>query len=131
MIMKKVKFALVMAMVVSSSMMMSQESVSLEERKFEMKTIVSERNQESNEKSSDKITTVGDVKMFPNPASDLVTLQGVKVDDQISITDNKGKTRLQIKAKAEVEIIPIDFLESGIYLLAINGEKRRLIVQNK
>ena len=92
-----------------------------------MKTIVAENNQNSNEKE----VTISDIKMFPNPASDLVTLQGVKVDDQISITDNKGKTRLQIKAKAEVEIIPIDFLESGIYLLAINGEKRRLIVSNK
>ena len=127
MIMKKVKLGLVMAMVASSSMMMGQQSVSLEENKFEMKTIVAENNKESNEKR----VTISDIKMFPNPASDLVTLQGVKVDDQISITDNKGKTRLQIKAKAEVEIIPIDFLESGIYLLAINGEKRRLIVSNK
>lgn len=127
MIMKKVKLGLLMAMVASSSMMMGQQSVSLEENKFEMKTIVAENNQESN----DKEVVISDIKMFPNPASDLVTLQGVKVDDQISITDNKGKTRLQIKAKAEVEIIPIDFLESGIYLLAINGEKRRLIVENK
>ncbi len=127
MIMKKVKLGLVMAMVASSSMMMGQQSVSLEENKFDMKTIVAENNQNSNEKE----VTISDIKMFPNPASDLVTLQGVKVDDQISITDNKGKTRLQIKAKAEVEIIPIDFLESGIYLLAINGEKRRLIVSNK
>ena len=127
MIMKKVKLGLVMAMVASSSMMMGQQSVSLEENKFEMKTIVAENNKESNE----KVVTISDIKLFPNPASDLVTLQGVKVDDQISITDNKGKTRLQIKAKAEVEIIPIDFLESGIYLLAINGEKRRLIVENK
>lgn len=125
--MKKVKLGLVMAMVASSSMMMGQQSVSLEENKFDMKTIVAENNQNSNEKE----VTISDIKMFPNPASDLVTLQGVKVDDQISITDNKGKTRLQIKAKAEVEIIPIDFLESGIYLLAINGEKRRLIVSNK
>ncbi|MVO10449.1 T9SS type A sorting domain-containing protein [Flavobacterium sp. TP390] len=127
MIMKKVKLGLVMAMVASSSMMMGQQSVSLEKNKFEMKTIVAKNNQESN----DKGLVISDIKMFPNPASDLVTLQGVKVDDQISITDNKGKTRLQIKAKAEVEIIPIDFLESGIYLLAINGEKRRLIVENK
>ena len=127
MIMKKVKLGLVMAMVASSSMMMGQQSVSLEENKFDMKTIVAENNQNSNEKE----VTISDIKMFPNPASDLVTLQGVKVDDQISITDNKGKIRLQIKAKAEVEIIPIDFLELGIYLLAINGEKRRLIVSNK
>ncbi|MBF02875.1 MAG: hypothetical protein CMP76_06225 [Flavobacterium sp.] len=129
--MKKVKLGLLMAMVASSSMMMGQQSVSLEENKFEMKTIVAEKNQNSNESTSDKVLITSDIKMFPNPASDLVTLQGVKVDDQISITDNKGKTRLQIKAKAEVEIIPIDFLESGIYLLAINGEKRRLIVENK
>ena len=127
MIMKKVKLGLVMAMVASSSMMMGQQSVSLEENKFDMKTMVAENNQNSNEKE----VTISDIKMFPNPASDLVTLQGVKVDDQISITDNKGKIRLQIKAKAEVEIIPIDFLELGIYLLAINGEKRRLIVSNK
>ena len=92
-----------------------------------MKTIVAENNKESNE----KLVIISDIKMFPNPASDLVTLQGVKVDDQISIIDNKGKKRLQIKAKAEVEIIPIDFLESGVYLLEINGEKRRLIVENK
>ncbi|WP_165395995.1 T9SS type A sorting domain-containing protein [Flavobacterium sp. J27] len=128
--MKKIKVSLLLA-IASSSFVMAQQSVSLDEKKFEMKTIVSEKNQDNGEKAKEKVASLGEIKMYPNPASDLVTLQGVKIDDEILILDNKGNTKVQIKAKAEVEIIPIDFLESGIYILTINGEKRRLIVENK
>ncbi|NHN25029.1 T9SS type A sorting domain-containing protein [Flavobacterium jejuense] len=133
--MKKVKLGLIMALVVTS-FSMAQQSVSMDDNKFEITSNTSEKtlvpilkSENRNKKNSDKVTIVNDIKMYPNPASDLVTLQGVKVDDVIMITDNKGKNRVQIKAKAEVEIIPIEFLESGTYFLSINGVKRRLLVE--
>jgi len=133
--MRKIKLSLIMAMAVSSYMM-AQQSASIDDKKFEMNPMTSDKIQVStvdlgkeDKNTSEKVTIVGDIKMYPNPAKDLVTLQGVKVDDHIIIADNKGKNRIQIKAKAEVEIIPIEFLESGIYMVFINGEKRRLIVE--
>lgn len=133
--MRKIKLSLIMTMVVSSYML-AQQSVSIDDKKFEMNPITSDKIQVSivdldkeGKNSPENVTIVGDIKMYPNPAKDLVTLQGVKVDDHIIIADNKGKNRIQIKAKAEVEIIPIEFLESGIYMVFINGEKRRLIVE--
>ena len=69
------------------------------------------------------------INMYPNPANDIVTLQGLKEDDQIIISNTKGKTVIELKAKAQEEIILIESLPSGIYMLSINGENRKLVVQ--
>ena len=126
--MKNLKLSLIMAIVASSSMM-AQQSVSMVDHKFDKTSEESEKVVVTTVDLNKEDVKIPSVSIYPNPASDLVTLQGVTVDDKISITDSKGKNRIQIKAKAEVEIIPIDFLESGTYLISINGEKRRLIVE--
>ncbi|VXB64447.1 conserved exported hypothetical protein [Flavobacterium sp. 9AF] len=133
--MKKMKLSLIMTCIVTSCIFAQETTTSNEVKGVtNSKDVVFFQNDynegggkdkdKKNAKKEDK--TIG---VYPNPAKDLVTLQGVKLDDQIVIIDEKGKNRLQIKAKAEVEIIPIDFLESGIYTLLINNEKRKLIVE--
>lgn len=118
-IMKKVKLSLFMALLVASSMV-AQEQASNE---------VSKPIVKSYENSTVKIKNDKDINMYPNPANDIVTLQGVKEDDEIIIANSKGKKMIELKAKAQEEIILIDSLPSGIYMLSINGENRKLVVQ--
>lgn len=131
--MKKVKLSLIVALVALSSMM-AQQSVSMDTNKFEMTSttsndkLVATVNTEKEAKvEAEKVITNADFKMYPNPASDIVTLQGVSVDDEIIVLDNNGKKWIKIKAKAEVEIIPIDHLKSGIYTISINGTNKKLV----
>ena len=74
-------------------------------------------------------TATEKIKLYPNPAKDFITIKGIETGDAISITDLPGKTIFESKAKNTLEIIPIDFLASGIYMVLINGEKRKLIVE--
>ena len=122
--MKKIKFSLFLA-AFAMTPILAQQSVAFVKIRWEKKTssseiIVEKTTKNGNDKS---------ILMYPNPAKDLVTLEGVKEKDQIIITDVNGKKLLDIKAQAEVEIIPIDFLESGNYMLLINNEKRKLVVE--
>ncbi|HJS01242.1 MAG TPA: hypothetical protein VJ780_09930, partial [Flavobacterium sp.] len=75
--MRKIKLSLIMAMAVSSYMM-AQQSVSIDDKKFEMNPITSDKIQVSivdsdkeGKSTSEKVTNVGDIKMYPNPAKDL------------------------------------------------------------
>ena len=122
--MKKIKFSLFLV-AFAMTPILAQQSVASVENRWEKKTnsseiIVEKTTKNGNDKS---------ILMYPNPAKDLVTLEGVKEKDQIIITDVNGKKLLDIKAQAEVEIIPIDFLESGWYRISINGVERKLSVQ--
>lgn len=122
--MKKIKLSLFLA-AFAMTPILAQQSVASVENRWEKKTssseiIVEKTTKNGNDKS---------ILMYPNPAKDLVTLEGVKEKDQIIITDVNGKKLLDIKAQAEVEIIPIDFLESGWYRISINGVERKLSVQ--
>lgn len=120
--MKKIKLSLFMAIVATSSIV-AQEQASNEVSKPIIKSSKSDVN----------LTTlsIGEkvINMYPNPANDIVTLQGVKEDDEIIISNSKGKKMIQLKAKAQEEIISIESLPSGIYMLTINGENRTLVVQ--
>ncbi|NJM79147.1 MAG: T9SS type A sorting domain-containing protein [Flavobacterium sp.] len=111
-----------MAILVSSSMV-AQEQASNDVSKPSIK------KSKSNVTVSSKVKSEKVINMYPNPANDIVTLQGVKEDDQIVISDVKGKKMIELKAKAQEEIILIESLPAGIYLLSINGENRKLVVQ--
>ncbi len=117
--MKKVKLSLFMAILVAFSMV-AQEQASNEVSKPTVKSYIN---------STAKIKNDKVINMYPNPANDIVTLQGVKEDDQITISNIKGKTVIELKAQAQEEIILIESLPSGIYMLSINGENRKLVVQ--
>ena len=123
-IMKKIKATLFVA-VLGMTPIVAQQSVSNQENKWEKATT----NPVVTLEKETKVENDKSILMYPNPAKDLVTLQRVKENDQIIITDVNGKKLLDIKAQAEVEIIPIDFLESGNYMLLINNEKRKLVVE--
>lgn len=75
-----------------------------------------------------------DVKMFPNPAQDVVYLQfaaSQQTDVAIRVTDIMGKTVYTNELEnAQLENITIDTsnLPNGIYILNINNEAERFVI---
>lgn|GEM_PF-2656047 len=83
---------------------------------------------------SSLVTTSGEsfhtetLTLFPNPASNIVTLKGVNTQDGISVYNTNGKLLLHKKARQANEVIDISHLPKGVYLVAVsNGDKRTVI----
>lgn len=69
-----------------------------------------------------------DVKLYPNPTSDMVTISGVKEGKVISLVDINGRIHFTIRASGEEETISIGRLPEGVYLLRImNGSSVRTL----
>jgi hypothetical protein len=77
-----------------------------------------------------KVNSVATVKVFPNPASDFVTIE--RADSKLaylSIYDMKGTKVMDKILKSSSETIDITGLSTGIYIISINGEKCKLVVR--
>jgi plastocyanin len=68
-----------------------------------------------------------DVSVFPNPASDLITVKGSKnlPGTEYYITDQNGRQVLTGKLDGETTSIQISQLNKGIYYLQLEGQKNR------
>ena len=70
------------------------------------------------------------ITIFPNPATSQIQISGAEKGTRISIYDLSGRLRLQ--ESLETEILNIDMLESGMYLIEVqsNGVRntQRLVV---
>ncbi|MEM9141829.1 MAG: T9SS type A sorting domain-containing protein [Bacteroidota bacterium] len=73
---------------------------------------------------------VSKVKLFPNPATNVINVLGLKNSDQahIVISDTYGTPVLQHKwrIKNNAINIPIAHLDSGIYLISINCKEQKV-----
>ncbi len=67
----------------------------------------------------DKVNLNDKVKVYPNPAKDILYIQGVEHDALITILDVSGKQLKQIKASNENTSIDISDLQDGIYLVNV------------
>ena len=56
--------------------------------------------------------------MYPNPASDVLTLEGVE-SSVVQITDVQGKILYQQAARSDQERIPAQYLLPGTYLVSV------------
>ncbi len=68
--------------------------------------------------------------MFPNPASNYVTISGVTKGDEITIYDLLGKEVKSRIAKMDKEVISISNLESGYYTVIVAGKAKITLVKN-
>ncbi len=68
----------------------------------------------------DDSKTLG-IKVFPNPFSDKLTLEGISEKDIIIINDVSGREIKRYKGESN---LMLDDLKSGIYILTISGEKQ-------
>ncbi len=70
------------------------------------------------------------IKVFPNPAKDILRIAGLAIDDNVTIHDIQGKTVMKIKANSEEEIISISSLQSGLYIVLLpNNQQLKLVVK--
>ena len=65
---------------------------------------------------------VQNIVLFPNPAKDYINIAGVQIGSLIKLIDETGQVVLQKKALSENEILYLDSLEAGLYLVQINDE---------
>ncbi|BDD02317.1 carbohydrate-binding protein [Persicobacter psychrovividus] len=70
------------------------------------------------------------IRLFPNPTSNEVTLEGLSAESNIQILDLNGIILLNTIAKTYQETIDISHLMPGIYLVKVNGVKPIKLVKN-
>lgn len=77
-----------------------------------------------------EITIAKKVKVFPNPATNVVNILGLKNSSraEISISDTYGNTVLEHRwaIKNNALNIPITSLNSGIYIITIRSQEQQV-----
>jgi choice-of-anchor B domain-containing protein len=71
-----------------------------------------------------KITTI---KIYPNPSSEKITVEGLTKNKQIKIVDLKGNVLVSSEAKSEKEFVDISCLDNGVYFVCHEGRMFKLI----
>ncbi|MDO6490961.1 MULTISPECIES: carbohydrate-binding protein [unclassified Cellulophaga] len=64
-----------------------------------------------------------EVKVFPNPAQDYITVSGVTTGEQIIVYDFTGNVVLKKVASTTAETLDVSTLKSGKYIIKTQGEK--------
>ena len=72
-----------------------------------------------------KLTSIKDIKIgvFPNPATNAVTISGLNNKDVIRVLSIDGKVLLQQTAQVQSMIINIEKYKSGSYILQVQNDK--------
>jgi hypothetical protein len=69
-----------------------------------------------------------EVKIYPNPASDYIKVEKDKRIESIKIMDLNGHLLAQYKPHQKSFIISLSFMDKGFYLINIDSEIKKLIV---
>jgi hypothetical protein len=84
--------------------------------------------------SSVEVEQVGDLHIFPNPASDYLEISGIKLTanqfEDIQIFNTLGKCAQALKLKTDLqenERIDISGLPAGVYILKLNNKVQRFV----
>lgn len=64
--------------------------------------------------------SAADIRVFPNPASDHLTISGLDAGTTIRIYANDGKLLEVTTAEGTTTVLPVSHLAQGTYLLQIN-----------
>ena len=81
-----------------------------------------------------ELLTTGEVRVYPNPANDLIYVQSTKSQVAMSIYDLSGKVVLnQDQINEGLHFVDISFLQSGVYFIRLStnqGERvEKLVIQ--
>lgn len=71
-------------------------------------------------RSSEAVLTV-----YPNPASELIKVAGVKVGDKLVVRNMSGVVVKEINATTEEAVISLDNLKTGMYIISIPGTESK------
>jgi uncharacterized delta-60 repeat protein len=73
--------------------------------------------------SNEKIITPS-VKFYPNPAKDVLHIEGIPANAKLTVTDNSGKTIKQIVSSGTVYNYNIAGLSGGVYYISITSNSK-------
>jgi hypothetical protein len=79
--------------------------------------------------STQEFSKVKDIYIYPNPVTDMVTINGLKIGENIVITDLLGKTVLNTMAKQNEEMISTSSFSSGIYIVTVGETKTMKLIK--
>ena len=84
--------------------------------KFEVEESTSTKNQISD----------SPFKVFPNPVTNYLEVTGVVAGDKISVLDLTGRVLIEKVAKSNNEIVDVNKLQNGIYIVKLQDEKNEI-----
>jgi proteasome assembly chaperone (PAC2) family protein len=67
------------------------------------------------------------ISVSPNPATDIITITGLQINESITIHDLSGKLVLSRKAVGATENFAVGGLPKGVYLVGIAGQTVKLV----
>ncbi len=71
----------------------------------------------------DEIANTSGVIVYPNPAQDRISLEGVQHYDQLNVIDIAGKTVISGKTSSNKEILNISQLTPGVYTIVLTNKQ--------
>ncbi len=80
-------------------------------------------------KSSSANSKPNKISIYPNPATNMITIKHIEKGSTILLIDNLGRTISSFVAKSSSQEIDITRLNSGMYFLKINNEKSFQIIK--
>ncbi|MBR4738374.1 MAG: T9SS type A sorting domain-containing protein, partial [Bacteroidales bacterium] len=69
------------------------------------------------------------IKLYPNPASDIVVLEGVEGKAEVTVTDLVGRVVLKQAVSEGRNVIDISALSVGTYFVRVGNSVRKLVVK--
>ena len=69
------------------------------------------------------------VRIYPNPANEIIYVDNLEDGGQISVSDMLGKTVLSLPAAGTIQI-PVSTLPDGVYFLNINNQQTVKFIKN-
>jgi len=71
------------------------------------------------------------LEMYPNPVEQQLTIQATLTEGIIVVTDFTGKVIVEKSLCSDEQVIDLEGLDSGIYLLAVYSKKGRQIIESQ
>ena len=68
--------------------------------------------------------------LYPNPATNQVTISGISAGDIIMVSDLSGRQVMRLRATAETQTIEISNLRAGVYVLSAGNTRGKLVIND-
>ena len=76
-----------------------------------------------------EMNKIGDITVYPNPASSTVTISGIEPGSEINILNVAGAVVKNLIATSNLEVIDVNDLTKGIYLVKVGDATQKLVVK--
>lgn len=78
----------------------------------------------------EKSNTDMNISIYPNPSSNIIQINGTKMNENAQVINAQGKVIIETNTQAYTTTISINQLEDGFYFLMINGKIEGKFIKN-